>query len=393
MRIAITGASGFIGVALVAHLADRHDLILLGRDPQRLAAQFGHRFPTFHNTEALGAFADVDVVVHLAAALPGTLASEAEYQEANTTLTMNMGEAAAAAHVQIFINATTLGWNRNAYSRTKLAAEDGLNYVPGLRVAHIRLPAVYSNNFSGRLSILNSFPEFLRLPLFQCLGSLRPTASMEHVVFSIDNLIELRQKGNYIVSDRQMNNKIYLNLKLFVDYTFSLGVILFFWWLFIFIFFAIRLDSNGPPVFVQKRVGKDRKIFECFKFRTMHIGTANAATHQISEDAITRVGRLLRRTKLDELPQVMNILKRDMSLVGPRPCLPVQKELVEARDELGVYEVLPGLTGLSQVDGIDMSSPRRLARSDEYYVATRNLLTDLMIILRTIAPRKREDRV
>ncbi len=147
---------------------------------------------------------------------------------------------------------------------------------------------------------------------------------------------------------------------------------------------AIRLDSPGPALFCQTRVGRRRQLFTCYKLRTMHVGTAERATHLIGEAAITRFGRFARRTKLDEVPQLFNVLTGDMSLVGPRPCLPSQTELVEARSRLGVFEARPGVTGLAQIQGVDMSTPQRLAELDSEYLRSRTLAGDLRIIVATI---------
>ena len=114
----------------------------------------------------------------------------------------------------------------------------------------------------------------------------------------------------------------------------------------------------------QERVGKDKKPFRLMKYRSMHLNTASVATHLASESALTNYGKFLRKTKLDELPQLFNVLLGHMSLVGPRPNLYNQTELIELRDKLGVYSVRPGITGLAQINRIDMSTPNKLAETD-----------------------------
>ena len=116
----------------------------------------------------------------------------------------------------------------------------------------------------------------------------------------------------------------------------------------------------------------------------MYSGTANLPTHQVEASAVTSLGELLRRFKIDELPQLWNVLLGDMSLVGPRPCLPSQAELVEARKRLGVFTVRPGITGLAQVSGVDMSDANRLAEIDGQYVRTQSLVGDLRLIWATL---------
>jgi O-antigen biosynthesis protein WbqP len=147
---------------------------------------------------------------------------------------------------------------------------------------------------------------------------------------------------------------------------------------------AIRLESPGPAVFAQPRVGRGRRVFTCYKLRTMHKDTRQLPSHEVGTSALTALGGVLRRTKLDELPQLYNVLRGEMSLVGPRPCLPSQSELIEARAREGAFDVLPGITGLAQVKGVDMSEPLRLAAIDGQYARTQTFGGDLRLILQTL---------
>ena len=156
---------------------------------------------------------------------------------------------------------------------------------------------------------------------------------------------------------------------------------------------AIRLSSPGPAVFRQTRVGMHEKHFTCYKLRTMHVDTRDAPSHETPASAVIPLGRWLRRLKLDELPQLWNILRGDMSFVGPRPCLPSQVELIEARRRRGLYTIRPGITGVSQVAGIDMSDPELLARSDADYFEDISLKRDIGIVLLTITGAGRGDAV
>jgi O-antigen biosynthesis protein WbqP len=157
-----------------------------------------------------------------------------------------------------------------------------------------------------------------------------------------------------------------------------------FWPVLLIIVAAIRLHSPGRAIFAQVRVGKNGRAFTCYKLRTMYSGTANLPTHQVEASAVTPIGELLRRFKIDELPQLWNVLLGDMSLVGPRPCLPSQIELVDARERLGVFTVRPGITGLAQISGVDMSDPQRLAEIDARYVRTQTVPGDLKLIWATL---------
>ena len=156
---------------------------------------------------------------------------------------------------------------------------------------------------------------------------------------------------------------------------------------------AIGYLDTGSPLFIQERVGKDQKPFKLIKFRTMKIDTASVASHLADNSSITKLGKVLRKTKLDELPQLINVLKGEMSLVGPRPNLFNQKDLIEARDEMGVYDVLPGITGLAQLSGIDMSTPERLAKKDKEMIDTINLKNYFSYILNTALGKGSGDAV
>ncbi len=173
-------------------------------------------------------------------------------------------------------------------------------------------------------------------------------------------------------------------MKRVFDISASVFLLALLWPLLVITMLAIRIESRGPAIFKQVRVGKHGSSFTCYKFRTMFSGTAHVPTHQVSGSAITTLGNYLRRLKIDELPQVFNVLAGDMSLVGPRPCLASQLELIEARRKLGVLDVPPGITGLAQVSGIDMSDVDRLAKIDAEYVRTRSFAGDLKLIWATV---------
>jgi O-antigen biosynthesis protein WbqP len=148
---------------------------------------------------------------------------------------------------------------------------------------------------------------------------------------------------------------------------------------------AIKLDSNGPIVFKQKRVGLDGHLFEIYKFRTMFFGTPDLPTDQMLKlpSPITKVGNLLRKTSLDELPQLLNVLKGEMSLVGPRPALYNQTELTSMRKQAGVLTFLPGITGWAQVNGRDELPDDVKVEADKWYCEHWNYWLDWQIIFST----------
>ena len=142
--------------------------------------------------------------------------------------------------------------------------------------------------------------------------------------------------------------------------------------------------DTSSPFFFQNRVGLNKSTFLLIKFRTMRQNTLSIDTHLVDQNAITSYGKLLRLTKLDEIPQLWNVFKGDMSIVGPRPSLLSQKELIYERQKLDIFLVKPGITGLAQIKGIDMSEPVILAKTDLKMISKMNLFYYFYYILFTI---------
>ncbi|KND18513.1 lipid carrier : UDP-N-acetylgalactosaminyltransferase [Pannonibacter phragmitetus] len=151
--------------------------------------------------------------------------------------------------------------------------------------------------------------------------------------------------------------------------------------------------DTGLPLFRQERVGRGQRPFILVKFRTMRPDTASVATHQADPRAVTKLGHFLRRTKLDELPQLWNVLKGEMSLVGPRPCLFNQTELITERAARGVFDARPGITGLAQINDIDMSTPQLLAETDARMLKDLSLSAYFRYIFKTIRGSGSGDRI
>ena len=171
------------------------------------------------------------------------------------------------------------------------------------------------------------------------------------------------------------------------------SLILFFLSPLILIILIICLCESGNPIFIQKRVGKNQKPFHLIKFRTMKVNTPSIASHLINKKSVTRFGRIIRLLKLDELPQLINVIKGDMSLVGPRPCLLNQFELIELREKYGLFKVKPGITGLSQINGIDMSNPQKLAETDFMMISKINQKNYFKYLLLTFFGKGFGDKV
>ena len=149
------------------------------------------------------------------------------------------------------------------------------------------------------------------------------------------------------------------------------------------IIFLVGFFDTGSPLFIQERVGRFQKPFRLIKFRTMSLDTKSVASHLANKASITKLGAFLLKTKLDELPQLINVLKGEMSLVGPRPNLFNQEDLIAERSKLSVYDVRPGITGLAQINNIDMSTPELLAQTDKAMIDSPSLTNYFKYLIQT----------
>ncbi len=190
--------------------------------------------------------------------------------------------------------------------------------------------------------------------------------------------------------------RLYISIKRLLDVFFSLCLLGFLWLPMLCVAVAVRLDSDGDVIFKQTRIGKGGRPFTCYKFRTMYKHTPPDRPSSEFNDAhkyITRVGSFLRRTSLDELPQLFNVLKGDMSIVGPRPLIIAEREIHEKRMKNGVYSLRPGITGLSQVSGRDRVSDQEKVLLDTKYARSVSLLCDAKILGMTLGRVLRGDGV
>ncbi|MDC6461276.1 sugar transferase [Gammaproteobacteria bacterium] len=146
---------------------------------------------------------------------------------------------------------------------------------------------------------------------------------------------------------------------------------------------GLLLEDGFPVLFVQDRIGQNKKIFKIIKVRTLKTSTPQTGTHELKPMHRLKVGVIIRKIKLDEFPQLLNVIKGDINLVGPRPGLPNQELLLEFRSGREVFNIKPGITGLAQVMGYDMSNPKKLSEVDELYVRNKSLKIDALILLAT----------
>lgn len=384
--IAINGASGKLGRHLVPRLEARGaTLKLFSRDVQKLgtvsttASKFG--------LEALAAeLSSCDILIDLAVRNNDQPGDEAAFLEDNFRRPQRLVELAQANGVGTTIFLSSFHAlepdNGSPYAKSKRALYDWIEQREDYQARQLIVPKI-SVARKGTASGL----------LWYWLSALKPVATVDEVERAILDLVEDNRRRTLIAGTTTQHHLPYRIANFVIDMGFVFAVTLFAGWLMLIFAVLIRLDSKGPAIFAQKRVGRDEKPFTLYKFRTMSLGTKQAGTHEVSAASVTRVGKTLRRFKIDELPQIINIVRREISVVGPRPCLPVQKELIEARREKSVFALRPGLTGLAQVRGIDMSDPSRLARWDALYGNLRGAMLDVAIIWQTFIGRGGGDRV
>lgn len=181
------------------------------------------------------------------------------------------------------------------------------------------------------------------------------------------------------------------NIRIY-DFILSLTLIIFLSPLIIFLF-VICLSESPKPIFIQKRVGKNQVPFNLYKFRTMKLNSPSVASHLVSQNQVTPFGKIIRLLKLDELLQLINVLKGDMSLIGPRPCLFNQKELISEREKYNLFSVKPGISGLAQIKGIDMSKPSLLVKTEYKMISRFSQIRYFKYLFLTFAGRGKGDRV
>jgi lipopolysaccharide/colanic/teichoic acid biosynthesis glycosyltransferase len=397
MRVVLTGASGFVGQGLVPLLAAAGvELLLAGRDTAKLKALFpDHAVCSYAQLHRLGR--GFDQLVHLALVGKSSDVRPDVFLQDNHELlewTANTAQRAGIGRLVYVSSTRALNiHNVSAFAECKRRAQRFLANFKGVESTTVYMPMVYHNQWNGKLAPLNYLPRLIAKPLFVLAAAFRPTVHVSELANTILENVGAGASQSVLLADDQDLNPAYRIFKRSFDVLFAVSVIGLLFWLFALVWLAVRMDSAGPGVFRQTRIGRNRSKFVCRKFRSMRMGTPEVATHTLSGNAVTPIGRFLRSSKLDELPQVWNILRNEISLVGPRPSLPSLNELIEARDAQGIYSVKPGITGLAQINGVDMRDAQTLANWDRYYKAMRCIPLDLKITLSTFIGVGQGDRI
>ena len=396
----VTGASGNVGRHLVPLLTrDGRKLLAVGRDVEALRALFCDRGDNIAVTDydGLARLSACDTMIHLAVRnndQPGTLA---DFVAINVDFSAGVAREFARMNGKRFLNISSIlsleDGEGSPYAVSKALGNERIHAEIGDRLDNIYIGYFHSRCYFGeKLAFLQRLGPVIGGTLFAPFKTLKPSTSAQSVAdYAFGPARSLPSPA--ILTDDLSRSFIYRAVTRIMDLGVAIGILLFLLPVFVALWIAIRLDSPGPAIFAQQRVGASQTPFTLYKFRTMKRDTVAAGTHEVSASAVTKIGAFLRRTKLDELPQAINLLHGNMTLVGPRPCLFSQTELVEARQALGVYALKPGITGYAQIREIDMSCPQTLAHSDYTYRKLQSLLLNIRIILATALGRGGGDRV
>ena len=389
MKIAVSGASGSVGRNLIPLLVQAgHTLLLISRDPAKVAGQFPGLAVASSATWEEDA-RDCDIFLHLAVRNNNQGGSLSEFMEANANVTSTFAEGARRAGISRFIYPSTVH-----ALMPEASSPYALSKVAGMEAAHASFPGgvdvvylglVHGQHYSGKLSFLNKLPRPVGSFVFPLFSALKPTTSVNQLVRYLTLPRPVGADYSVILTDPKSQNATYRLWRALLGGVFLLAVSLLSPLLFV-IWTLIVIEAGRPGIFTQERRGFGNTVFNCVKFRTMRNGTGSRGSHLVDSDAVTKVGRILRRLKIEELPQAWNVVRGEMALVGPRPCLPNQDEVIAARQSRDVVDYSPGLTGWAQVNGVDMSDPEALATYDSQYLGLQSVSFDLRIIRGTLSP-------
>lgn len=395
----VTGASGNVGRHLIPILARRGGTILaVGRDIATLRRHYADLGAQVQVTdyEGLARQPACGTLIHLAVRNNNQPGSLDDFTRVNVDFAASVCEQFIRMGGTRFINISSIQSidesNESPYAVSKELARRRLAELVGDRLDNVHIGYFHDDRYFGeKLRVLNR-AGILGTMLFGLFRTLKPTTSAQRLADYVEGPARaLPDPG--ILTDDMAGSRLYRTITRTSDILVAIGILVLLSPVLLILWAVIRLDSPGPAIFAQVRVGRGQVPFTLYKFRTMKRDTVSAGTHEVSVSAVTRIGKFLRSTKLDELPQAINLLRSEMTLVGPRPCLPVQEELVKAREALGVYTMKPGITGYAQVRAIDMSRPHELARSDHIYMRLQSLMLNLRLILLTAFGRGGGDRV
>jgi lipopolysaccharide/colanic/teichoic acid biosynthesis glycosyltransferase len=386
--ILLTGSKSDIGIYLIKFLVQNNFKIIVFEEDHDIILEMVPSSLISKTSNINNLNISVDIIINI-------------FTENHDTLQKEIFKFIGKNSVDKVINVTE---NINTYRKYKYISDLHLSQkklqklendiLTKINIHNVFFNKTYKNFTTNKLNISEKIINYTTKLVFSIVSNFQPIVGFDIVISRIHSIIlnDVLKVNTYAydVKNKRLLLKIF---KKFIDFSFVLIVSLLFWWLMVLIWAIVKISSKGPGIFIQKRVGKNGIIFNCYKFRTMKLGTENTDTHKINKKSLTTIGSFLRSSKLDELPQIFNIIKGELSLVGPRPGLPSQNELYNERKLRNIYSVLPGITGLSQVNNIDMSKPKKLAECDCLYVSMQSISQEISILLKTIIGNGQGDKI
>jgi len=395
VKIVVTGVDGFVAGQLIPFLLEAgHSLLLVSSNPGFLHEGLP-RSESVSTADWASRASSYDAFLHLAVQNNNSDGSHASFIEVNDRFSGELAAKARDLGIKRFIFASsvhTLDPLDNSFCAKILrAGEESVRRSFGESCEIIHLGGVYGSRFSGKMAILNSLPQFIQRPGVQALSALDPVTNVRAIANYLSSDPAEMSDRVTILTDNKDDSPLYRLWRRTLDLVFVMGAV-FLSPLLAIVWAVVVMKDGSPGFFLQNRVGVEGKVFRCIKIRTMSKETVSKGTHLVEDSAVTKIGRFLRKFKIDEVPQAINIAKKEMNLIGPRPSLPNQHEVIASRKVRGVLGSTPGLTGWAQVNGIDMSAPGELAKLDAQYLKLRSILWDMNIMKRILRSGSKSQR-
>ncbi len=388
----VSGGTGFVGTLLYGYLKRHFRLTVISRDSQKNKTDCSFiSYDQFFSVPP-----PHDHFLHLAVLNNDLKYSASEYEAINNQFSKKIFYQSSINRRGLFINLSSfhaMHNSKNGYGMSKRKFDNFLLSADMKNVIVLLCPIIYGKRFAGGLRFLEWLPPRLQAVCLTFLASLKPTLHVRRLAAAIllcTKYQNVNPRRLYLANPIHRKQMFCVIIRIIDLIGASIGLTITLCLLPL-LSFLIKTTSKGPIFFVQTRVGHNQRLFKCFKFRTMSVKTPEVATHLIDRGSLTLVGGFMRRYKIDELPQFINVLRGDMSIVGPRPCLPSQSKLIEARKNRGVFDLKPGVTGLAQVDGYDMSDVEGLVEQDSLFKVQNSILLYFKLVLWTMLGRGNGD--
>lgn len=400
-RFLLVGGSGFLGQQLAQRLIEcGHDVTISTRSPLAQTS-LPKGVKVIDQSDIEPDVEAADAVVVLSVINNDVIASPEEVQAVNVTLPVLLARQMARRGKGVFVafgSTHAEDARRNdPYSTSKRLLKNELADIGGLPIRFLVLPPIHGRRFVRKLKQIDRLPLWLRTGAVTLIGALKPLVHVNVIADQLQQEVTTHRDVSWFavrrLADDQSTNPVYRTAIRTMDLALATAVLIGFGWLMLILAVLIRFNSHGPALFRQQRIGRNGRQFICYKFRTMAVDTPQVATHEVSRAYTTSLGALLRKWKLDELPQIFNVLAGNMSWVGPRPCLPTQTALIEQRQAAGILKLKAGITGLAQLRGIDMSDPVRLVEAEQEAAASRSIPQYVLMVARTFLGKGSGDRI